>query len=41
MEMPRSNRGDKHEFYLAVIRFKLVRSCPSFDINNVSKSSYQ
>ena len=32
MEMHRSFRGDKHEFSLAVIKFKHVRSCPSFDI---------
>ena len=32
MEMHRSLRGDKHEFCLTVIKFKHVRSCPSFDI---------
>ena len=32
MEMLRSFRGDKHEFCLAVIMLKHVRSCPSFDI---------
>ena len=32
MEMLGSFRGDKHEFGLAVIKFKHVRSCPSFDI---------
>ena len=32
MEMLRSFRGDKHEFCLFVIKFKHVRSCPSFDI---------
>ena len=30
MEMLRSLRGDKHEFCLTVIKFKHVRSCPSF-----------
>ena len=32
MEMLRSLRGDKHELCLTVIKFKHVRSCPSFDI---------
>ena len=32
MEMPSSLRGDKHELCLVVIKFKHVRSCPSFDI---------
>ena len=32
MEMLRSLRGDKQEFCLTVIKFKHVRSCPSFDI---------
>ena len=32
MEMLSSLRGDKHEFCLVVIKFKHVRSCPSFDI---------
>ena len=32
MEMLSSFRGDKHEFCLVVIKFKHVRSCPSFDI---------
>ena len=36
MEMFRSFRGDKHEFCLAVIKFKHVRSCPSFDITRQS-----
>ena len=37
MEMFRSFRGDKHEFCLAVIKFKHVRSCPSFDITYTLK----
>ena len=32
MEMLRSLRGDKHEFCLTVIKYRHVRSCPSFDI---------
>ena len=32
MEMPSSFGGDKREFCLVVIKFKHVRSCPSFDI---------
>ena len=32
MEMLSSFRGDKHEFCLAVIKFKHVRSGLSFDI---------
>ena len=32
MEMLGSFRADKHEFCLVVIKFKHVRSCPSFDI---------
>ena len=32
MEMLSSFRGDRHEFSLVVIKFKYVRSCPSFDI---------
>ena len=32
MEMLRSLRDDKHEFILTVVKFKHVRSCPSFDI---------
>ena len=32
MEMFSSFRGDKHEFCLVVIKFRHVRSCPSFDI---------
>ena len=32
MELLSSFRGDKHEFCLAVIKFKHVRSCPNFDI---------
>ena len=32
MEMLSSFRGDKYELYLVVIKFKHVRSCPSFDI---------
>ena len=32
MEMVISFRGDKYEFCLVVIKFKHVRSCPSFDI---------
>ena len=32
MEMFRSLRGDKDELCLAVIKFKHVRNCPSFDI---------
>ena len=27
-----SLRGDRHEFCLVVIKFKHVRSCPSFDM---------
>ena len=34
MEMLSTFRGDKHEFILIVIKFKHVRSCPSFDITN-------
>ena len=34
MEMLSSIRGDKREFCLVVIKFKHVRSCPSFDINH-------
>ena len=34
MEMLRSIRGDKHEFCLAVIKLKHVRSCPSIDITH-------
>ena len=34
MEMLSSLRGDKHEFCLAVIKLKRVRSCPSFDVTN-------
>ena len=30
MEMLSSFRGDKNEFCLVVIKFKHVRSCPSF-----------
>ena len=33
MEMLSSFGGDKHEFCLVVIKFKHVRSCPSFDIS--------
>ena len=32
MEMLGSFGSDKHEFCLVVIKFKHVRSCPSFDI---------
>ena len=32
MEMLSSLIGDKHELCLVVIKFKHVRSCPSFDI---------
>ena len=32
MEMFRSFRGDKYVLCLAIIKFKHVRSCPSFDI---------
>ena len=32
MVMLSSFGGDKHEFCLVVIRFKHVRSCPSFHI---------
>ena len=32
MEMISSHRGDKHEISLFVIKFKHVRSCPSFHI---------
>ena len=32
MEMLSSFGDDKHEFCLVVIKFKHVRSCPSFDI---------
>ena len=32
MEMLSSLRGDKHEFCHVVIKFKHVRSCPSFNI---------
>ena len=32
MEMLSSLRGDKHVFCLVVIKFKHVRSCPSFNI---------
>ena len=32
MEMLSSFIGDKREFCLVVIKFKHVRSCPSFDI---------
>ena len=32
MEMLNSLKGDKHEFCLVVIKFRHVRSCPSFDI---------
>ena len=34
MEMLSSLRGEKHEFCLVVIKFKHVRSCPSFDITH-------
>ena len=33
MEMLGSSVGDKHEFCLAVIKFKHVRCCPNFDVN--------
>ena len=32
MEMLSSFGGDKHELCLVVIKFKHVRSCPSFDV---------
>ena len=34
MEMLSSVRGEKHKFSLVVVKFKHVRSCPSFDITN-------
>ena len=34
MEMLSSIRGDKHEFYLVVIKSNHVCSCPSFDITH-------
>ena len=34
MEMLSSFGADKHEFCLAVIKFKHVRSCPSFEITH-------
>ena len=33
MEMPRSFRGDKHEFCLVVIKFKHVRSYYDYNYN--------
>ena len=36
MEMHSSFRGDMHEFCLVVIKFKHVRTCPSFDITYTS-----
>ena len=36
MEMISSFRGDKDEFYLVVIKFKHVRSCPSFGITYIT-----
>ena len=39
MEMLSSLRGEKHEFCLVVIKFKHVRSCPSFDITYTSISN--
>ena len=32
MAMHISFRGDKHELFVVVTKFKHVRSCPSFDI---------
>ena len=35
MEMLSSIRGDKHKFFLVVIKSMHVRSSPSFDITHV------
>ena len=35
MQMLISLRGNKHEFCLVVIKYKHVRSCPSFDITYI------
>ena len=32
MEMFSSFGGDKHEFFLVVVKVKHVHSCPSFDL---------
>ena len=40
MEMPSSFGGDKHELCLAVIKFKYVRICPSFDITHTTLANF-
>ena len=37
MEMLSSFGGEKHKFYLVVVKLKHVRSCPVFDITYTCK----